>query len=64
VLADVVHSIRLCLLRVAELVNPDRLRHVIPPGSDSTVAHAQTRKHLPEGADVLCWQPGLDTDQG
>src|ERR1700675_1697582 len=24
----------------------------------STVAHAQPRKHLPEGTDVLRWQPG------
>src|SRR5205085_1313300 len=38
VLADVLHPVRLTLLRVAELVNPDRLRHVAPPGRGSTVA--------------------------
>jgi hypothetical protein len=30
VLTDVVHSIGVCLFRVGELVNPDRLRHVGP----------------------------------
>jgi hypothetical protein len=60
VLADVVHSTRLCLFCVGELVNPDRLRHVVPPGSSSTVAHAQTRKHLTGGTDVPGWQPGRD----
>ena len=60
VLTDIVHSIRLSLFRVGELVNPDRLRHVVPPGLASTVAHAETRKHLPGGADVLRWQPRLD----
>ena len=57
VLADIVHSLSLRLFRVRQLVNPDRLRHVVPPGSGSTVAHAQTRKHLPGGADVLRSQP-------
>src|SRR5450432_1841080 len=59
-LADVVHSIRLCLFRRGELVNPDCLRHVVPPASGSTVAHAQRRKHLPGGAAVLRQQPGRD----
>src|SRR5262245_49275654 len=57
-LADVFHSVRFCLFRVAELVNPDRLRHKVPPGSASTVAHQQNRKHLPGGAVVLRWQSG------
>jgi hypothetical protein len=30
-----------------------RLRHVVPPGSGSTLAHTQTRKYLVRGADVL-----------
>ena len=51
--------VRSAVFRVGELMNPDRLRHVVPPGSGSTVAHAQTRKHLPGGADVLRWQPRL-----
>ncbi len=57
VLTDIVHSIRVSLFRVSELVNPDRLRHVVPPGLPSTVAHAKTRKHLPGGADVRHSQP-------
>jgi hypothetical protein len=61
-LADVVHSIGLGLFRVSEPVNPDRLRHIVPPASSSTVAHAQRRKHLPGGPDVLPWQPGLDVE--
>jgi hypothetical protein len=55
-LADVVHSIRLCFFRVRELVNPDRLRHVVPPAPGSTVARMRTRKHLPGRSDVLRWQ--------
>jgi hypothetical protein len=62
VLTDVAHSIGLSLFRVGQLVNPDRLRHVLLQVSVSTVAHAQTRKHLPGGADVLRWQPGLDIE--
>ena len=31
VLADVLHSIRLCLFRLGKPVKPDRLRHFIPP---------------------------------
>src|SRR6202035_2369028 len=53
VLADVLHSIRLCLCCAGELVNPDRLRHCAPSASVSTVAHAQRRKHLPGGAAVF-----------
>src|SRR5215470_10166720 len=40
-LADVIHPIRLCLLRAGELVNPDRLCDVVPPGS---MLHCGTRK--------------------
>src|SRR5580704_8727167 len=54
-LADVLHATRLCFFRVRELVNPDRLRHVAPPCSGSTVACVQRSKHLPGGTDV----PGL-----
>src|ERR1700721_603267 len=50
-LADVLHPIRLCLFRVSELVNPDRLRHVAPPCSGSNVAYDQGSKHLPAGTD-------------
>src|SRR6516165_1216901 len=48
-LADVVHSIGLCFFRVGELVNPDRLRHVAPPASGSTVARSHTANTCPEG---------------
>ena len=47
--ADVFHSIRFSLFRVTELVNPDRLRHMVPPGSASTVAYEQTPNTCPEG---------------
>jgi hypothetical protein len=56
----VVHSIGFRFFRVGELVNPDRLRHVVPPASGSTVAHVRTRKQLPGGPDVLRWKPRLD----
>src|SRR5256885_15450349 len=56
-LTDVVHSIG--LFRVGQLVNPDRLGHLIPPASVSTVAHARMHKHLPKGPDVLRCQPTL-----
>lgn len=60
-LADVVHAIRFGPFRVVDLVNPNRLRHKVPPASSMTVAYEQAGKQLAGGADVLRRQFAIDT---